>query len=104
MENESVIEEETNGRKNDELILYKLDELKKGNTKQDETTNKILVLLTGNGNPEKGLIVKTTRLTDKLDGHIDEHQQKKTTSRTIKLCLIAAVITATLEYVVLVLI
>ena len=104
MGNESVTENVTDGRKNDEAILVKLENILDYNARQDVTTNKILVLLTGNGSPEKGLIVKTARLTDKLDGHIDEHQQKKTTSRTIKLCLLAAVITATLEYVVLVLI
>jgi len=71
MGNESVIEEETNSRKNDELILYKLDELKAGNKKQDETTNKILVLLTGNGKPENGLIVKHHKLVERVKSNTD---------------------------------
>ena len=71
MGNESVIEEETNSRKNDETILLKLENILEYNARQDEAISKILIILTGNGDPEKGLIVKHHKLVERVKSNTD---------------------------------
>ena len=50
---------------NIETIL-KLDQIIEYNQRQDKSISEIHKIVTGNGNPENGLIVKTTRMSEKI--------------------------------------
>jgi len=52
------------------LIMNKIDQILSDNMKQNKQLDKIEVLITGNGNPDNGLIVKSTKIASKVDGII----------------------------------
>ena len=52
------------------LIMTKIDRIISDNENQNKQLAKIEVLITGNGNPDNGLIVKSTKLTSRVDGII----------------------------------
>ena len=49
------------------IVMSKIDQILADNLRQNDQLNKIEVLITGNGNPDNGIIVKTTKLTSKVD-------------------------------------
>ena len=55
-----------NRRRMDSVIEEKLNQILEYNKRQDERISEIHQIVTGNGTPENGLIVKTTRLSEKL--------------------------------------
>jgi len=54
-------------RKNDGNFGIKLDQIIDYNKSQDKMIKEIHTVIHGNGNPETGLIVKTTRMSEKLN-------------------------------------
>jgi len=49
------------------IVMVKIDQILADNIRQNNQLNKIEVLITGNGNPDNGIIVKTTKLTSKVE-------------------------------------
>ena len=50
----------------DEIFDNKLDQIIEYNKRQDQKIDEIHKVIHGNGNPENGLIVKTTRMSEKI--------------------------------------
>ncbi len=54
-----------------DIFLLKLDQLLEYNKRQDERIGTIHTIITGNGNPERGLIVKHARLEEKTESKLE---------------------------------
>ena len=50
----------------DEVFEQKLNEIIEYNKRQDKLIGKVHEILTGNGDPEKGLVVRHTRLSERI--------------------------------------
>lgn len=53
-------------RRNDVKMGLKLDQILEYNKRQDKLIGEIHKVVHGNGNPENGLIVKCTRMSEKI--------------------------------------
>ena len=58
-------------REFDEIFEHKLNQILEYNQRQDKMINDIHKVIHGNGNPENGLIVKTTRMHEKINAVCD---------------------------------
>ena len=54
-----------------EIIIFKLNSLLDYNKRQDERIGTIHKIITGNGNPERGLAVKHARLEEKTESRFE---------------------------------
>ena len=54
-------------REFDKVFDHKLDQIIEYNKRQDVKIDEIHKVIHGNGNPETGLIVKTTRMSEKIN-------------------------------------
>ena len=57
--------------KDHSLIMSKIEQIFEANNRQNIQLDKIENLITGNGNPDNGLIVKSTKIASKVDGIVN---------------------------------